>query len=132
MKFFHVTAQENLQAILRDGLNARTCFISEKWPDMLAYYKETIEDEGRVPVVIEVDQSHLEDVHPGILEPDWGGIEEPLTHTLGMRENEVQDRWKNSARDWSACVELMGTCRCTVAIGPWLVKQAGQAKAIYP
>lgn len=81
MKLLHVTAEDNLEAILRDGLHASTCFISEEWPDMLAYYTETIEDEGQLAVVIEVDQARLEAAHPDSLEPDWGGIEEPLTFT---------------------------------------------------
>ena len=93
---------------MANGLRAGAYLVHEDRPEISSYYAETVTDEGKVPVVIEVDAANLPRKH---FAPDFNGIEEPLTHTLQMLEEDVQDAWAGSGGTWLDSIELIGTCR---------------------
>lgn len=84
MHLFHVTSRARLPVIAAEGLKPRSYFAADE--DLVAYYKETVEDEGGEPVVLAVDLRDLDAAH---FEPDFPGIEEPITTVLGMGEDEL-------------------------------------------
>lgn len=126
---YHVTSRDRLESILADGLHARTCFVHEDWTSVIDYYRLTVEDEDLEPVVVTVDAASLD---PDGFEPDWGGIEEPLTHTLQMTEDEVSVAWKASDRSWQACIEIMGTCRYARPIPASRIRVCGVSNRATP
>lgn len=118
MRLIHITTADAIEQIRQEGLRPRTHFIEEDSPEIASYYAETVRDEGKRPVRIEVELADLlvlgdEGV---VMAPDWGGIEEPLTHTLKRSEDDIWEEWEASDKSWRSCVELIGTCRVEVAI----------------
>jgi hypothetical protein len=103
---YSVTAAENLPSIAKEGLRAGSYWTSRK--DVANYYAETIEDEDQTPVYLRIQLSALDASH---LAPDTNGIEEPLTFTLGMREEEISSRWDDSDKTWNDCLDLIGSLR---------------------
>lgn len=110
-ELFHATSRKNLKSIAENGLNKNSYWADD--PDVVDYYKETITDEREVPVVLFIDSHVLESDQ---LEPDYPGIEEPLTYTLGMSEDEVSAKWENTDQTWEDCLDLIGSCRYKEAI----------------
>lgn len=114
---YHATAMDALDSIDRTGLKAGSYWTSDE--DMLAYYMETIADEGRKPIVLVVDQSDamklLETQHT-TLEPDWPGIDEPISTVLGMNEEQVRRQWVESARSWQDSLRIIKTVRCPIPL----------------
>ena len=106
--FLHVTARENLASILANGLRPGAYLVIGDRTEISDYYAETVTDEGKAPVVIEVDAANLP---PENFAPDFNGIEEPLTHTLQMTEDDVREAWAGSGGTWHDSIELIGTCR---------------------
>jgi hypothetical protein len=74
--------------------------------DIAAYYAETIRDEGKRPVFVIAKICAFDQAQ---LEPDMPGIEEPLTFTLKMSEEEVWDAWKATDGSWQASLNLIGS-----------------------
>jgi hypothetical protein len=83
--------------------------------DIVDYYAETVSDDGDVPVILEIDAACLTGLS---LEPDYPGIEEPLSYTLGMSEDAILDRWQKLPDTWQASLELIGSFRCLDTIPP--------------
>lgn len=115
---YHVTSKSNIGHIQTEGIRAGSYFVSEEWESIVDYYKETVEDEGDVPVVLAVE---LESLDAKALAPDQNGIDEPLTFTLGMKESEVKKAWRLSNKDWESSMQIIGTCRYSKTIDPSLI-----------
>lgn len=113
MKFLHVAARANLASIMANGLRPGSYLVLDDRTEISDFYAETVTDEGQVPVVIEVDASNLP---PENFAPDTNSIEEPLTHTLQMTEDDVQEAWAGSGCTWLDSIEIIGTCRYMNAI----------------
>ena len=78
---YHVTSKDQLPQILKNGLRAGSYWSNRE--DITDYYRETIEDEGKEPITISISLSNL---NPSHIQPDYNGIEEPLTFTLKTKK----------------------------------------------
>lgn len=76
---------------------------------------QTVLDEGEAAAVLRVDGDMVDESG---LEPDYPGIDEPITGAIGFTENEVHQAWQASARTWMASIELIGSCRSARAVRP--------------
>jgi hypothetical protein len=111
---FHVTARRHLAAIMGQGLRAPVYLASCR--RVVSYYREVVEDDGEAPVVLAINPAGLCEA---ALEPDWPGLEEPLTFTLGMSEQGIAAAWEAcERRDYRASLAVIGSCRSTRLIGP--------------
>lgn len=108
---WHVSCQRHLDNIRTEGLKEMSYWATDE--RVRDYYIETVQDEGERPLVIAVPLEVLETYDP---EPDHPGLEEPLTYTLGMGEEEVWDEWEDTDKSWQACVELIGSFRLKSSI----------------
>jgi hypothetical protein len=105
-KLYSATSVENLRSIQAEGLRRGSYWTDNT--DVAAYYRETIEDEGKLAITLQIDFSALDLAY---IKPDVNGIVEPLTYTLGMTEEEVSDAWDNSDQSWVACMQIIGSLR---------------------
>lgn len=122
---FHATARSNLDAIARDGLRPGSYWTDN--PDLASYYAGTVEDDGEDAVVLRVALNDLLSLDGSALVPDMPGIEEPITSVVGMSEDAVHDAWQQSeAKDWRACLELVGSLKFTQSIAPTLLQLDSQ------
>ena len=108
MKFWHVTSSDLVESILREGLRPGAYLIAEDRAEIRDYYAETVADEGNVPVILVVDADRLSVRN---FTPDQNGLDEPLTHTLGMTEDDVREAFDATGGTWRDCIEVIGTCR---------------------
>lgn len=115
---YHVTTLDAIEDIRANGLRPGAYFVHEDWDNVIEYYESTVEDEGKTPVRLTIDSTLLEQ---DAFVPDQNGIDEPLTHTLGMTEDEVIEEWAACDQTWQDCIELIGTCRYSKAIDPSLI-----------
>lgn len=106
IEFSHITALSNLRSIAEGGLRPGVYLSGDE--ELAAYYRETIEDDGAVPVVLVVSLSQLDS---SALEPDYPGIAEPITTVLGLREEEVHAAWAMKAGSWEDSLELVKSVR---------------------
>lgn len=117
MILYHVTDQAHIPEIKHSGLNP-----GSYWSNSLAikrYYEEVVADENRIPVVLTLN---LTDLDPKGLEPDYPGLEEPLTYTLGITEDEVGAEWQASAKTWQDSLSIIFSCRYQLPIAAALLK----------
>lgn len=115
IRIYHVTSLKNIESIQSGSLRANSYWASNI--DISDYYKETIEDEEEVPVFISVKLDDLVGYtlsQGKEIEPDFPGLEEPITTVLGMSELDINKAWKNSDKTWQDCLELIGSIRCPV------------------
>lgn len=117
MKLFHATAEENLASIRQSGLSPVSYWTA--CDDIAAYYRETIADEGKTPVLLAIDLSLLD---KSVLEPDHPGIDEPITTVLGLSEEEVRQSWADSTQDWRASLEVVRSMRYRACIPATLLQ----------
>jgi hypothetical protein len=102
----HTTSVDVLERVANEGLT-RMSYWAE--PGRISdYYAETVSDEDKKPVALRLPLSVLERFQP---EPDHPGLEEPLTYTLGMSEEEVWEQWEETDKSWQGCLELIGSIR---------------------
>lgn len=122
---FHVTDESSLDGIARQGLRAKSY-----WAEHIGvsvYYRECVADEGGNPVVLVADLAQL-----GAIEPDWPGIEEPITTALGVAEAELRQAWDVSSRDAEACLRIFGTTRCVSIVDPSVLFVEGPSGELEP
>lgn len=110
---WHATATENLASIAKTGLSDRSYFSSDV--DVLAYYVETISDEGKVPVVIQISPG---DFDSSRFAPDFPGIEEPITTVICKTEEQVHAQWASSSKDAHASIKIIGSVMFLDLIAP--------------
>lgn len=76
-ELFHATSAQKAAAILNEGLNPGSYLAADL--ALAQYYAETIEDEGLVPVILQLN-CIVSDEH---FEPDYPGLEEPVLYPNG-------------------------------------------------
>lgn len=121
MNLFHATNQDNLSSIAEQGLNTHSYWTSDE--DVLAYYVETVEDEapGSKAVVLTIDLAcvaALAEQSSHTIEPDYPGIEEPITGALGRQEEEILEDWEASEQTWQDCLEIVKSIRIPFKLAP--------------
>jgi hypothetical protein len=115
MKLYHATDRANIASVMTDGLNAHSCLTDNY--DQALYYGETIEDEGFVSTIIELDLDALvAAVGEENLIPDHPSISEPITTTLSLSEDEVHEAWDECEGTWRDSLEIVSSIVCTVRI----------------
>lgn len=110
---YHITSRDNLQGIAKLGMKPNSYWSTDL--DLADYYKETVIDEGHKPVILTIQ---LNDVAGLTLEPDYPGLEEPITTVLHKSEDQVQSEWARSAKDWKASIAIINSLRIKDAISP--------------
>lgn len=109
MKIYHVTTSKAAPAIMGEGLKAGTCLCTG---DLVDYYSEVIEDEGDVPVIVEMTLDDLTwAMQEETLQPDHASIAEPITTALGKSEEEIAEAWAGSDGKWQDSLEIVGSIR---------------------
>src|SRR3546814_406173 len=112
---WHATSAANIDAITRDGLRGPSYWSTDE--DVLAYYIETVQDEGDSACIIEVDLSSIDEAW---LEPDLPGIEEPVKCSLS--DEEIWEDWQRSDQTWQDSVEIVGSVRCRETLAPGMLR----------
>ena len=102
---YHVTPRSNLSSIQANGIKPISYWATGTICD---YYREDIEDNGDEPIVFEVSLNKFD---PTLLEPDFPGLEEPLTYTIHASEEEIWEAWEATNKSWEACLDLIGSVR---------------------
>ena len=110
MILYHATSKDKWTKIQEEGLLPGT-YLGEK--NIAEYYAETVEDDGDEPIILAVDITDIPDAE---VSPDLAGLEEPLTFTLGISEEEIEELWDETDKSWGACLELIGSVRVHCAI----------------
>lgn len=106
MKLYHATAAEKLDSIRDSGLNPLSYWTTCE--AIARYYLETVEDEKLSPVLLTINLSLLD---KSALEPDYPGIEEPISTVLQLSEGDVMALWEQSPQDWRASLEVVRSLR---------------------
>lgn len=107
---YHATSTTKAALIETQGMLPGSYWGTEEIAD---YYAETVVDEGEDYVIISISLDTLRDLDAAQIVPDHAGIEEPLTYTLGMSEDDVAEAWDESAQDWEASLEIIQSLRFT-------------------
>lgn len=113
---FHATSTDNAALIRKKGMMAGSYW--GKAP-LAHYYRETVYDEGKVPAFFAIDISTLQVELGDVFEPDWPGIEEPISTVVGLKEEDIHARWEAlEAPGWRDSIDLIGSLRCASEIDP--------------
>lgn len=110
---YHATHEDNLSSIKKQGIYPISYWAIRE--DIHEYYLETIADENKNPITISMD---LRSVPESAIEPDFPGIQEPLTYTLKSSEEEIWEMWEKSNKTWQDSLEIVGSIRITKTIPP--------------
>lgn len=111
--FYHATSAQNAEKILSEGMREGSYWGEE---DIASYYAETVQDDGETPVIIIVELEDLISLGEEHIAPDHAGIEEPLTFTLGMKEDEVMEAWEECEGTWRDSLEIIRSFRVMAPI----------------
>ncbi len=109
---YHVTSASNVERIQQEGVRPVSYWSTD---DLVDYYSETIVDEGGQPVVFRIS---LNDLDPQLIEPDYPGIDEPITTVIGMSEEKVHQVWEASSQTWNDSLKLIGSIRYRGVVRP--------------
>jgi len=83
-------------------------------PEIAEYYAEVVaEEDGSEQVILELPISAF---NVAALVPDQNSIAEPLTYTLGRKEEELFTEWEGSDGTWEDSLEIYGSVRYNAAI----------------
>ena len=107
---YHASPSQNVEAIRTQGMPAGSYWGTY---DIASYYAEDISDNGDEPHMFRVPLEAFAEAH---LVPDQNGIDEPLTYTLGMSEDEVQEEWQASGQTWRDSLQIIGSVRYSVPV----------------
>ncbi|MGC9237971.1 MAG: hypothetical protein ACP5GF_13965, partial [Thiomonas sp.] len=108
------TAKVNLDSILKNGLRPGAYLAADDW--LADYYAEIIEDEEcRSAVVLQVA---MDDLNKEFLEPDYPGIDEPITMLLDLDEESIHAQWGDSRQTWEDSLSLIRSVRYAAVIAP--------------
>lgn len=115
MRLYHATSTDNIEAIIKDGLRSGAYLTNSA--EQAEYYADTISDEGKVPIIIELDLSELiSAVGEDNIEPDHPSIAEPITSTLELDEDEVYEAWEEAEGTWRDSLEIVNSVKVKAAI----------------
>jgi hypothetical protein len=81
------------------------------------YYVSVCDDEGDAGVML---AAALSDFDESLLEPDFPGLEEPVTYSLGKRDEEIWTEWEASGKTWRDSLRIIGSVRYRGLIKPYL------------
>lgn len=111
---YHVTPQQNVDAIQRDGVKPVSY-----WGigDLADYYIEAIQDEGHRPAVFAIKLSELD---PSLIEPDHPGIAEPITTAIDKSEEDVWEEWEACDGTWEDSLNIVGSVSYKGVVRPLL------------
>jgi hypothetical protein len=111
---YHATDRQNVESCLADGVRP-----TSYWGiGVLAeYYVGCCDDEDDEGVVL---TASLSDFDESLLEPDYPGLEEPITYTLRKSEDEIWTEWEASAKTWRDSLRIIGSVRYRGTIKPRL------------
>ena len=108
---YHASPSQHVEAIRAEGMKPGYWGTYE----IASYYAEDISDNGDEPHMFKVA---LESFDEAQLIPDQNGIDEPLTYTLGMSEEDVQEQWQESGQTWRDSLEIIGSVAYRGTIPP--------------
>jgi hypothetical protein len=108
----HATAVSNVESIYKNGIRPISYWGNV---DIVSYYSETIEDDGDDVHVFEISLSEFD---KNLLEPDYEGIEEPISTVIGKSEDTVRKEWENSNKTWQDSYRIIGSVRYRGIIHP--------------
>ena len=123
LTLYHGTSSTLASEIARRGLCGHYVYLGIV--DVADYYAEAVVDEvggSEAVFVVEVPRNLQ-----SRLEPDYGGIEEPLTYTLGKSEESIWEEWDASAQTWEDSLRIIGSVRLKLDSGcvpPSYVREA--------
>lgn len=101
---YHVAPAEQAESIAREGIRPVSYWAIGSVHD---YYVEEVSESGEAKIY----RVPLTDFDASLLEPDYPGLEEPLTYTLKMSEEEVWEEWESSEQTWRDCLDIIGSVR---------------------
>jgi len=82
--------------------------------EVAAYYAEvTAEEQDDRAVILQYPIAKFLDQY---LEPDYPGIEEPITYTIGKKESAVWREWKQSDKTWQDSWQIIQSVRYTADV----------------
>ncbi len=115
MRLYHATPIDNVDAIMTEGLRPGAYLTNST--DQADYYAETIVDEGKTPVILELELSDLlSSVGEDHIVPDHPSISEPITSTLDLTEEEVHTAWAAAEGTWRESLEIVNSVRVEAVI----------------
>lgn len=109
---YHVSPSSNAKSISNTGIQPVSYWSIGKITD---YYEEEVTEDSGEAIVFKVPISQFDE---SLLEPDYPGIDEPLTYTLGMSEDDVQEAWDKSDQSWRDCLDIIGSVRYRGIVRP--------------
>jgi hypothetical protein len=118
---YRAISRSRLDQIIQEGITDISYWGND---EVAEYYLEDIQDNEEDGVILRYPLASL---NPDLIEPDFPGIEEPLTHTLKMSEEEIWDKWKNGTQTWIDCLDLIGSIRYRGVIKPDEIIQYNQS-----
>lgn len=113
---WHVTSADCIESIRENGLLAGSYWAADE--ELSDYYVETVKDEGKDAVVLQVNMA---DLYSGHLAPDRPGIAEPISTVIGKSESAIWSEWERSAKDARASLEIVSSVQYMHAISPHLL-----------
>ena len=103
IELFHGTSAKAWAHIQRRGLCGRVYLGSRRVATYFA--EEAAEDDDSSEVLLAVR------VPTAPLEPDWPGLEEPITYTLQTREEAIAAAWAASRQTWRDSLRIIESVR---------------------
>src|ERR1051326_2427982 len=123
---YHGTSRLRVTKILRQGVSSPSWWGTER---IAEYYGEVqSEEDGSDPIMLTVPLTAFQVQH---LEPDGNSIAEPLTYTLGRKEDDLYAEWQASGQTWLDCLDIYESV--IYRGGPIKVKRAqvsGMARSV--
>ena len=111
----HGTSSVFLKRIHQSGLSVLPIYLTDN-EDVAEYYaEEVVEQHGGEEIILKIAFGALD---PNAIEPDYPSIEEPLTYTLGVTEEEVWEAWEASNRTWQDSLNIVDSVRYKKPITP--------------
>lgn len=102
MYLYHGTTTKNLDRIREDGFIKSGCWGTER---VAEYYAEvTSEEDGGDPILLFVP---FDDFDEELMRPDLNSISEPLTFTLGQKEDDIWEEWELSSQTWVDSLDIV-------------------------
>lgn len=112
MQLYHVTTTKCWEDIQNSG-SMRPMSYWTTSEEVLDYYREEVAEEG-TPITLVVEIEHIEDLD---LEPDYPGIDEPITSALGRKEEEVWAAWEAApVATWQESLRVVHSLRARAAV----------------
>ena len=116
----HGTSSVFLDRINQNGLVMLPIYLTDE-EDIAEYYaEEVVEQHGGQQVILRIAFGAL---NPAAIEPDYPSIEEPLTYTLGVSEEEVWEEWEASNQTWQDSLNIVSSIRYRKPIPPEAISE---------